>query len=381
MKTYPIYFAIVLFLSYLDLSATTYYATRDGNWTDKMWSTISKTGKVGTIIPSQTDIIYIDYAINLDVDLVIHSTGILIINVGGSLTSTNQSLEIKNGGALEVYGLLQVFDLTFNNSSNIIIASDVHVLVYNDFTNKNNTEGVVFDGFLDVMGAFYNGNGSVIEGCGKISVAGYYYNWGTTYNTSGQEGNGPFDINCVDPLPINLVKYKIKCTKTGSVLEWSTASETNNDYFSIEKSTDMKSWKIITTLAGAINSNKVQSYTFNDTESNDVNTYFRLKQTDLDGRFVYFDMLSILCKLNNIKLEFIGVNASEKTINLIITTDGLSPVTLSVTDLNGNNKIVKEIYPVKGANIIQLDSPNQGGLYVVNMIQNEKSYSKRLYIN
>ncbi|OFX27418.1 MAG: hypothetical protein A2033_03145, partial [Bacteroidetes bacterium GWA2_31_9] len=308
-------------------------------------------------------------------------TGKIVINSLGSLTSNTNSLEIKNGGALEVYGLLQVYDLTLNNSSNIIIAADVHVLVYNDFTNKNNTDGVVFDGILDVMGAFYNGNGSVIGGCGKISVAGYYYNWGTTYNTSGQEGNGPFVINCLEALPINLIDYKIKCTKTGSVLEWSTASETNNDYFSIEKSTDMKSWKIVTTLIGEINSKNLKNYSFTDSESNDVNTYYRITQTDLDGKYVSFDMLSILCKLVNNKLDFIGVNASERKINLIVTTDGLNPVTLTVTDMNGNNKIVKEIYPVKGANIIQLDSPNQVGLYVVNMIQNEKSYSKRLYIN
>jgi len=381
MKTYTICFVIGLILSNLNTFATTYYATRNGDWSENLWSTESKKGIPETEIPSQSDTIYIDFEINLDVGIVIHSTGKIVINSLGSLTSNTNSLEIKNGGALEVYGLLQVYDLTLNNSSNIIIAADVHVLVYNDFTNKNNTDGVVFDGILDVMGAFYNGNGSVIGGCGKISVAGYYYNWGTTYNTSGQEGNGPFVINCLEALPINLIDYKIKCTKTGSVLEWSTASETNNDYFSIEKSTDMKSWKIVTTLIGEINSKNLKNYSFTDSESNDVNTYYRITQTDLDGKYVSFDMLSILCKLVNNKLDFIGVNASERKINLIVTTDGLNPVTLTVTDMNGNNKIVKEIYPVKGANIIQLDSPNQVGLYVVNMIQNEKSYSKRLYIN
>lgn len=381
MKTQTIYIIIALILCYINLSAATYYATKNGNWSDKMWSTTSKTGKPGTTIPNSNDIIYIDYSINLDIDIVIHNFGELNINSGGTLKSPINSLEIKNGGALNAYGDIDVFNFTLEISSNITISPSVTLKVYNNFTNKNNTVGILLNGLLDIHGDYYNGNNAVIDGCGKIAIAGYYNNWGKAFNTSGQEGYGPFEIKCASILPVNLVDYKIKCTKTGSILQWSTASENNNDYFTIEKSTDMKSWKIVQTLAGAINSNNVQNYTFTDTESNDKNTYYRLKQTDLDGKYVYFDMLSILCKLDNKKLDLIGVNASERKINIIITTDGLNPVTLTVTDLNGNNKIIKEIFPIKGANIIQLESPNQGGLYVVNMIQDEKSYSKRLYIN
>ncbi|OFX44182.1 MAG: hypothetical protein A2046_08150 [Bacteroidetes bacterium GWA2_30_7] len=382
MKTLNLYLAIIIFISNINSSsAIIYYATRAGNFTDQMWSTTSKTGKPVTTVPGQTDSIVIDYAINLDIDLVIHMTGILIINETGSLTSTTKSLEIKNGGALEVYGTLQVYNFTLDNSSNIVIAEGVTVTVYNDFTNKNNTDGVTFDGFLDVQGDYYNGNKSVIGGCGQISIAGSFYNWGTAFETSGQEGTGPFSIICNGVLPINLVDYKIKCTKSGTYLEWSTASETNNNYFSIEKSIDLKSWKTVSTLSGAINSNKVRNYSFIDTESNDVNTYYRIKQTDLDGKFDYFDMLCTTCKLNNNKLDFIGLSASENMIKLIITTDGLEPVLLTITDLNGTKKVTKEINPVKGENIINIESPTQRGLYVVNMIQNEKSSSKRLYIN
>jgi len=102
------------------------------------------------------------------------------------------------------------------------------------------------------------------------------------------------------PLPINLVKFEgvLKADKK-VMLFWSTASETNNDYFTIERSTDCIVFDQITTVKGAGNSNSYLTYNYLDdvsgVESNFV--YYRLKQTDYDGKFSYSE--PIIIKLEN----------------------------------------------------------------------------------
>ncbi|HBF89140.1 MAG TPA: hypothetical protein DDX39_10900 [Bacteroidales bacterium] len=372
--------SIIVVFTTSNLFSTTYYSVIDGNWsTNQLWA-LTSGGKPTNFTPNQSDIIYIETDINLDVDIVIHSTGRLIVTSIGSLTSNTSSLEIKNGGSLEVYGNLQVYNLTFNNSSDIIIDESVTINILSNFENKNNTTGVVINGTLNIGGEYYNGNGSNIGGCGKIYISGEYNNWGTAYGFSNEQGIGPKEILCDNLLPVKLIDYTVVCTKTGSLIEWSTATETDNDFFTIEKSNDLINWKIVSTIAGAINSNNINEYYYNDSESNEVTTYYRIKQTDLDGNYIYFDMLSILCKLSNSSLKLIGVNASVEKLNLIISTEGLTDLNIIVSDMNGKIVSTEYISPIKGANFVTLDTNLKNGLYIVKLIQNNASTSQKLLL-
>ncbi len=184
-------------------------------------------------------------------------------------------------------------------------------------------------------------------------------------------------------LPVELIGFKLKCTSTGSLINWATASEMNNDYFTVEKSTDMKDWRVVTTIAGAFNSNNEKFYTAEDsTMSPDQITYYRLKQTDFDGQFKYFDVLSILCSFKNDQLEIIGLNVSDNKINTIIKTNGLSETNISLLDMNGQIIASEKIMPVKGANINSIDVPQiQTGVYFLMVTQNGERAIKKIYLN
>lgn len=184
-------------------------------------------------------------------------------------------------------------------------------------------------------------------------------------------------------LPVELLGFKLKCTSTGSLISWATASEMNNDYFTIEKSTDMKDWKVVTTIAGAFNSNNEKLYNTEDsTMSPDELTYYRLKQTDFDGQFKYFDVLSILCSFKNDQLEIIGLNVSDNKVNTIIKTNGLSETTISLLDMNGQTISSEIILPVKGANIKSIEIPQiKKGIYFLMVVQNGERAVKKIYLN
>ncbi|GAB2805961.1 hypothetical protein GCM10027043_00780 [Ferruginibacter profundus] len=96
-----------------------------------------------------------------------------------------------------------------------------------------------------------------------------------------------FAIPSGGPLAISLTDFNAEAVKEKVKLNWSTVSEINNNYFSVERSTDGSSWTVLQTIKGAGNSSSLLNYTWMDEKPVVGNLYYRLKQTDLDGKFTY----------------------------------------------------------------------------------------------
>ena len=94
-------------------------------------------------------------------------------------------------------------------------------------------------------------------------------------------------------LPVTFAEFSIKASKSASFLSFSTASETNNEYFSVERSADGRNFDTIGHIEGAGNSNQLQNYTFTDENPLAGISYYRIAQTDYDGKFSYSDIRSV----------------------------------------------------------------------------------------
>ena len=94
-------------------------------------------------------------------------------------------------------------------------------------------------------------------------------------------------------LPITLLYLKAENIEYYNRIEWSTASETNNDYFLLEKTKDGLDFSIVCTVPGAGNSSSQRFYTANDVFITDGIVYYKLKQVDYDGKEVSYDMISV----------------------------------------------------------------------------------------
>jgi len=105
-------------------------------------------------------------------------------------------------------------------------------------------------------------------------------------------------------LPVNLLSFTGNCNNNQIVLNWTTASENNNDYFTIEESENGSDWKAIGTVNSQGNSPIAQQYSFTTAGTTDEISYFRLRQTDLDGKFIYFNVIQV----NNCNTNLSGVN-------------------------------------------------------------------------
>lgn len=98
-----------------------------------------------------------------------------------------------------------------------------------------------------------------------------------------------------NPVPVELLWFKAGCNNQLINLSWATATETNNAFFTIQKSNDNASWQSVTQIAGIGNSNTIQQYNFTDINSAVTETYYRLIQTDFDGNTETYDAISVLC--------------------------------------------------------------------------------------
>jgi len=97
-------------------------------------------------------------------------------------------------------------------------------------------------------------------------------------------------------LPVELISLNAACKDENVHISWSTASETNNDYFTIERSSDAADWQYLMSMPGHGNSNTILNYSATDNNPFKGISYYRLRQTDFDGKSEIFGPVSVNCE-------------------------------------------------------------------------------------
>ena len=158
-------------------------------------------------------------------------------------------------------------------------------------------------------------------------------------NVTGLNNNIRFTIGTTSlastPLPVELVDFNVSLLNERVLINWSTASEKNNDYFTIERSKDGLNFETVRILKGAGNS-KVQ-IDYSETDYNPIHglSYYRLKQTDRDGKLSYSEIEVVK---NGIKVEnslIVYPNPSSGTVTIEYSDDETKKVLILIRDGNG----------------------------------------------
>ncbi len=112
-------------------------------------------------------------------------------------------------------------------------------------------------------------------------------------------------LNCNPiPLSVELKDFTGMFIGDGNQLIWSTFTENNNAYFTLESSIDAQNWQMINEQSGAAQSNEMISYEFIDRKfSKNMINYYRLSQTDFDGTTKNLGMISINNTINGKKIK------------------------------------------------------------------------------
>lgn len=97
----------------------------------------------------------------------------------------------------------------------------------------------------------------------------------------------------VQPLPIELVMFYGKALENANMLKFVVASQTNNDYYTMERTNDGVNWEAIGTIDGEGTTAQQRDYTYIDYDYKVGYNYYRIKQTDFDGFSTYSDVVVV----------------------------------------------------------------------------------------
>jgi hypothetical protein len=134
-------------------------------------------------------------------------------------------------------------------------------------------------------------------------------------------------------LPIDLMYLRATAVENNVQLDWATAQEINNDYFTIEKSADGKNFTEVATVNGKGNSKEVNKYSAVDYAPYRGVTYYRLKQTDFDGKFTYSKTVAV--QMNSIANSLQAYSLGSKALQLNYKIGGEENAALTIHDSRG----------------------------------------------
>ncbi len=198
--------------------------------------------------------------------------------------------------------------------------------------------------------------------------------WGFTGSTGGLT-NQQYFCPVTIPVPVELLEFSAECQSDIIEMNWFTASEQNNLYFTIEKSSDGCSFLPAATIIGAGNSNSPLAYHYKmKNQSHEPINYVRLSQTDTDGKTTLLGTRSVECDENALRLEIISfsrLSSMQKTLMFITPVDGVHEIGLY--DMNGKALWSGKATCKAGLNQADICLDDIGGIVILKL-SNEYDY-------
>jgi len=333
------------------------------------------------------------------------------INIGGSITTGNNTdIDASSGNQLNVTG-----GANFGNNTDFTISGGADLSFGGDFKAGNNLDLDMSGGTtLSIDGLTEIGNESSVDisggsslttgddlilnndtdisvsGGSAVDINGEVDCGGTsgdiTLSVSGGSTFSAFACNCpalfcseITSLPVELLYFNARAAGDLVFLNWSTQTEENNDFFTIERSKDGYDWTVIAEIPGAGFSNDMLDYEFTDMSPTTGWNYYRLKQTDYDGQFEYFDVVGVLLGASeNGPQLYISRQGTEYVANVSIAA---SQATLVIYNANG---LLIQRETLYGKDVINTTIPIRSthtGLHIVKLMGSDQQLVRKALIH
>lgn len=180
-------------------------------------------------------------------------------------------------------------------------------------------------------------------------------------------------------LPVELIDFSAQSIEKNITLKWKTATETNNAGFELQRSSDNQTFERLSFIEGKGTTDIVQNYSFDDDRLfiNQV-YYYRLKQIDYDGQFVYSDIVSVdFRKDTDIS---IAPNPVKDKLNITNAENWKGTVNLLIFTVNG--QLVQRVQYDNPDYSISLNIQDlRAGMYHVQIVSNNQTVTQRFVKN
>jgi hypothetical protein len=203
---------------------------------------------------------------------------------------------------------------------------------------------------------------------GVVSVTNFYKYWTLV------------DYN--HPLPIELLSFNGICRDGNVSLMWSTASETNNDFFTLERSSDGQNWEDIAIVEGAGISTSLLTYSYIDDQPYSGISYYRLKQTDYDGSNTSSSVITVSCN-NESTFELLSIRSSTLDYEIVLTFAANEGEQYYFGLYNSIGQLIKQTSDkaVSGINEVHVELQDVSeGIYIVTLQNSSKYFGQKILL-
>ncbi len=185
------------------------------------------------------------------------------------------------------------------------------------------------------------------------------------------------------PLPVELVSFNASDKNNTVALDWKTASEIDNDFFSVERSSNGVDFFEIGQVAGNGTTNELQRYDYVDKSPLNGVSYYRLRQVDFDGAFEYSPVASV-----NISLASFAFNVYPNPIeggHATIEMQNVGEGDASISVYNSVGKVVLNKTVVLNPNQalkydLAFERNIPTGIYIVEVRSGQNRYIRKVVI-
>lgn len=236
------------------------------------------------------------------------------------------------------------------------------------------SEGPLGDGWVSLL--------NVLAGDVYIMVIDNWTGTSSPFTLSWQLSGGA-TLDCT-PLPIEIISFNAIANSNKVELSWTTATEVNNDYFSVERSKDGITFEELFKIDGAGTSTSVKNYFEIDFHPLEGVSYYRLKQTDFNGSSTYSNVAPVRYQPNgNFGFSLFPNPGEAKDIKIELSASKGQNILVVVRDIAGREFYSKVfITETDGKKIEAIDTENTlaPGIYMVTASSNDAFYSQKLVI-
>jgi hypothetical protein len=215
-------------------------------------------------------------------------------------------------------------------------------------------------------------NLAVLAGVGNVTAPGLSF---------GASVYTPMVLSSVNaPLPVELVSFNANCNDDKELLTWTTASELNNDFFTVERSDDGTSFRDIGTVNGSGTTIQSHSYSFTDPQAVSAAVYYRLRQTDYNGHTTRSSLIvAEKCGTNS---DYIDAFSSGAAVTILLNTSAETTYKAELYDAQGKLVVAQTLVSEAGTNRFTLDDKIPAtGIYMLSIVGSDgKVFAKKLYV-
>lgn len=297
--------------------------------------------------------------------------------IGSQNTKTYHYIAINDDGGTNTTS--STYAGTAAASANITAALKPKFLMVMDNGGSGNAPVARFETFVGTKSFVMGSNIAVIDMITAYNTSPAGFTRGSVANVN-VNGNTFYywGIGGSSALPVTFSSVSAVNNNGKTSIFWSTSMEKNSKSFSVLRSTDGETFESIGTVKAGENSNQVLNYKFEDLNPSKKYNYYKILETDLDGKKEESKTITIYYHAELNLNAHLYPNPSEEFTTLTFTSAEKENYTLEIIDAHGNVVDIQNLQAVEGENNYPINFfEKSNGIYLIKIINN-KNFSSLL---